>query len=70
MLGPTVLVISMLWGRLQQRRDDDRGMTTETMIITAMLAVAAIGAVTLIARAITDKGTEIQNEIDGAVGRL
>jgi hypothetical protein len=35
-----------------------------------MLAVAAIGAVTLIARAITDKGTEIQNEIDGALALL
>lgn len=70
MLGPIVLVISMLRGRLQQLRDDDRGMTTETMIITAMLAVAAIAAVTVIGRAITNKGTDISNEIDGALALL
>lgn len=70
MLGPIVLVISMLWGRLQQLRDDDRGMTTETMIITAMLAVAAIAAVTVIGRAITDKGNDISDEIDGALAHL
>jgi hypothetical protein len=67
MLTPLAFVASLLRARLQQMREDDRGMTTEAMIITAMLAAAAIAAVGLIATAIRDKGSDIQNEIDGAM---
>ncbi|HEX6567694.1 MAG TPA: hypothetical protein VF015_00940 [Acidimicrobiales bacterium] len=70
MLGPIVVLMSVLWGRLQQARDDDRGMTTEAMIVTAMLAVAAIAAVTVIGQAIRDKGNDISDEIDGALAVL
>jgi Flp pilus assembly pilin Flp len=67
MLGPFAVIMSALWGRLQDARRDDRGMTTEAMIITAMLAVAAIAAVTVIATAVQNKGNDIGNSIDGAL---
>ncbi len=70
MLGPIAVILSMLWGRLQDARHDERGMTTETMIITAILAVAAATAVAVIATAVSDKGTDIGNEIDGALALL
>jgi hypothetical protein len=70
MLGPIAVLLSMLWGRLQDARDDDRGMTTETMIITAILAVAAATAVALIATAIGGKSGEISDEINGALAVL
>jgi hypothetical protein len=60
-------IISMLWHRLLQLRDDDRGMTTETMIITAALAAAALAAVVLIAGAINNKSQDIKTDIEGAL---
>jgi hypothetical protein len=60
-------LISMLWHRLQELRGDDRGMTTETMIITAALAAAALAAVVLIAGAINDKSQDIKSDIEGAL---
>ncbi len=70
MLGPIAVLISVLRGRLQQLREDDRGMTTETMIITAILAVAAATAVGVIVAAIGRKSNEIGTEIDGALALL
>jgi hypothetical protein len=70
MLGPVALLVSLLLGRLRQARQDERGMTTETMIITAMLAAAALGAVAVIVNAIANKGDEIGNDIQGALGYL
>jgi hypothetical protein len=70
MLGPLLVMISVLWGRLQQLREDDRGMTTETMIVTAILAFAALTVVGIIAAAITRKGNEIEDNIDGALAVL
>jgi hypothetical protein len=60
-------IISVLWYRLQDLRDDDRGMTTETMIITAALAAAALAAVVLIAGAINNKSQDIKTDIEGAL---
>lgn len=65
MLEPLLTYMSTLWGRLNDLRHDDRGMTTEAMIITALLAAAAIGAVTVIATAIRGKGDDISNQING-----
>lgn len=70
MLTPLALIVSMLRLRLQQARDDDRGMTTETMIITAILAFAALTVVGVIAAAITNKGNEIETNINGALALL
>ena len=49
-------IISVLWHRLQELRRDERGMTTETIIITALLAAAALFAVGLIVQAIRNPG--------------
>lgn len=68
MLGPILILLSVLWHRLHDLRDDDRGMTTEAMIITALLAAGAIAAATAIGTAVTNKGTDIGDEIDGALG--
>jgi hypothetical protein len=60
-IGP---LISLLWGRLRELREDDRGMTTETMIITALLAAAALAAVGLIVAAIARRSQGISGDID------
>jgi hypothetical protein len=70
MLTPLVLVASLLWGRLRQLREDDRGMTTETMIITAILAGVALAVMSAIAIAINNRGTDIKNDLDGAMAML
>ncbi len=70
MLAPIVLLITVLWGRLQQANADDRGMTTEAMIITALLAAGAIAAATVIMQAVTNKGSDIGEQIDGALAVL
>ena len=70
MLTPFVLLYVTLRARLDAVRDDDRGMTTEAMIITAILAGVALAVVGLIAAAITRKGNEIENDIDSALARL
>lgn len=50
----------LLLARLQHARTDDRGaITTETVLVTALLAALAIGAVALIASAVMDKAGSI-----------
>jgi hypothetical protein len=44
MLTSLFFVMATLWNKLQVLREDDRGMTTEAMIVTAILAAGAIGA--------------------------
>jgi hypothetical protein len=65
MISPLIPIISALWGRLQELREDDRGMTTETIIITALLAAAALAAVTAITVAIASKKDEVVTDING-----
>jgi prolipoprotein diacylglyceryltransferase len=67
MLTPLVLLYVTLRARLDEVRNDDRGMTTEAMIITAILAGVALAVVGLIAAAITRKGNEIESDIDAAL---
>lgn len=70
MLGPILTMMSVLWGRLQDLRDDDRGMTTEAMIITALLAAGALAAAGAIGAAVQSKGESIGDDIDGALAAL
>ncbi|MGH9118039.1 MAG: hypothetical protein ACRD0A_09240 [Acidimicrobiales bacterium] len=53
-------LMQALWGRLKDLRADDRGMTTEAVIVTAFLAALAIGATAII----TIKVTQAANDID------
>lgn len=66
MIRPLFTYMSVLWTRLQILREDDRGMTTEAMIITALLAAGAIAAATAIMTAVRNKGDSISDQIDGA----
>jgi hypothetical protein len=50
------------WGRLVEARRDQRGMTTETVIITAVLAGLAIAVTLIIAQKVTNKATSIRTE--------
>jgi hypothetical protein len=70
MLTPLLLIASQLWSRLQELRDDDRGMTTETVIITAALAGVALAVVGWLVTAIQDKGHEIEDDINNAMALL
>jgi hypothetical protein len=70
MLTPLVLVASMLRDRLRLLREDDRGMTTEAMIITAILAGIALAVVGAIAVRIQDKGSEIEEDLQNALALL
>jgi hypothetical protein len=45
--------------RLRVLRDDERGMTTETVIITAVLAALALAATAIIVNKVTTKANSI-----------
>lgn len=68
MLSFLLLIASLLWDRLKELREDDRGMTTETVIITAALAGVALLVVGWLVTAIRNKGTEIQTDINSDTG--
>ncbi len=51
---------SLLAARLQQARSDERGaFTTETVLVTALLAALAIAAVAVITTAVMNKANSI-----------
>jgi uncharacterized membrane protein len=56
-------LMQALWGRLKDLRDDDRGMTTETVIITAALAALAIAVTTIIVVKVRNEANTI--DVDG-----
>lgn len=58
-LGLEVL-LTMLRARLGAARADQRGMTTETVIVTALLAACALVAVGFIVTAVTDRAQAIK----------
>jgi hypothetical protein len=60
-----IVMMSVQWARLQRLRDDDRGMTTETAIITGLLAGAAILVLGIIAAAIQSRANNSADIIEG-----
>lgn len=60
---PTLAWLAARWGalveRLRQARWDQRGMTTETVIITAGLAALAVTVVAVIAARVRDRASQI-----------
>ena len=52
----------VLVARLRAARDDERGMTTETVIITAVLAALAIAVGIIITAKVTSKADSIPTE--------
>jgi hypothetical protein len=59
-------LMRLLWTRLQAARDDDRGMTTEAVIITAALAALAIAATTVIIAKVTGEAESIDVDAPSA----
>ncbi|MEO7556913.1 MAG: hypothetical protein ABIV94_09975 [Acidimicrobiales bacterium] len=52
-------IAEVLVQRLRDAHEDDRGMTTETVVITALLAIAAIAVVTIITLKVKNKASGI-----------
>ncbi len=61
-LVPVYLLAARLRARLAEARSDERGMTTETVIITAVLAGLAIAATAIIVQKVTSKANSIRTE--------
>ncbi len=61
-LVPVYLLATQLRARLAEARSDERGMTTETVIITAVLAGLAIAATAIIVTKVTNKANSIRTE--------
>jgi hypothetical protein len=64
MLGILIPYIQLQWSRLQQAREDDRGITVETLLITGTLAAAAIAALIVIVPAIQRRQNEVVTSLD------
>lgn len=66
MLGILIPYIQLQWSRLQQAREDDRGVTVETLIITGTLAVAAMAALIVIVPAIRNRQGQVVDQLNHA----
>ncbi|HZM40590.1 MAG TPA: hypothetical protein VFB94_15805 [Acidimicrobiales bacterium] len=64
MLDILIPYIQLQWSRLQQAREDDRGITVETMLITGVLAAAAIAALVAIVPAIRGRQNEVVTSLE------
>jgi hypothetical protein len=65
MLGVMLTHMRVYWSRLQQLREDDRGMTTEAIVVTGLLVVLAIAVLAIITRAVTNRANRIEGDING-----
>jgi hypothetical protein len=64
MLDILIPYIQLQWSRLQQAREDDRGITVETLLITGTLAAAAIAALVVIVPAIRGRQNQVVNSLN------
>lgn len=55
-------LFSLMRARLAAGRHDERGMTTETVIITAVLAALALAVTAIIVAKVTSKANSIPTE--------
>jgi Flp pilus assembly pilin Flp len=60
-------MVSTQVGRLRELREDDSGMTTETAIITGLLAAAALAALGVIGGAIANRAQDSADTIEGFI---
>jgi|RhiMetdeSRZDD1v2_1073273.scaffolds.fasta_scaffold190283_2 hypothetical protein len=65
MLISIKMLMQLLWVRLLALREDDRGMTTEAIIITAALAALAIGATGVIITKVRGEANSINVDAPG-----
>ncbi|WP_406692797.1 hypothetical protein REH65_14425 [Saccharopolyspora sp. ID03-671] len=59
MLNYIQLVIATTRARIDAIRTDERGYSTETVLVTALLVAAAIAVIAIIVAAVTRKANEI-----------
>lgn len=59
MLSYIQLVIATTRARIEDIRADERGYSTETVLVTALLVAAAIAVLGIIVAAVTRKANEI-----------
>ncbi|GAA4850083.1 hypothetical protein [Saccharopolyspora rosea] len=59
MLSYIQLVIATTRARIDTLRADERGYSTETVLVTALLVAAAIAVMAIIVAAVTRKANEI-----------
>ena len=59
-------IAPLLLARVSAARADQRGMTTETVVITALLVILALAAVGVIAEKVMDKADSI--DVDTPTG--
>lgn len=64
MLGPIIFTMKILWNRLQLLREDDRGMTTEAIVVTALLVTLALAAVGAIAVAVNNRAGRVATDVE------
>ncbi len=61
-LAPVAVAWALLRARLGAARADERGYSTETIIVTALLAALAITATGIIVAKVLDKANDIKTE--------
>ncbi|MGH9209970.1 MAG: hypothetical protein ACRD2C_04740 [Acidimicrobiales bacterium] len=64
MLGPVIFTMKVLWNRLQMLREDDRGMTTEAIVVTALLVAAAIIVIGIVTAAVQNRANSIADDVN------
>jgi hypothetical protein len=68
MLAGITPIMSLIWNRIQMLREDDRGMTVEMMILTALMAAAALAAAVAIVAGIRNKQNDITTDLNSNGG--
>lgn len=59
MLAYLTVIVATVRARIDQIRADERGYSTETVLVTALLVAAALAVIAIIVAAITRKANEI-----------
>ncbi len=59
MLAQLHIVVTTVRARIERLRADERGYSTETVLVTALLVAAALVVIAIIVSAITKKANEI-----------
>ncbi|MPZ79672.1 MAG: hypothetical protein GEV28_04440 [Actinophytocola sp.] len=60
MLTPVILLWAYVKAHVRRLREDERGYTTETVLVTAALVALALVVIALLVKVVTDKASTIQ----------
>lgn len=59
MLSYLPIILATIRARIEQIRTDERGYTTETVLVTALLVAGAIAVLGILVAAVTRKANEV-----------